>query len=163
MLRISEKTNFGIFLLLSIAEHEAVSLRDVVKQWPFMSQGYLEEIAAALKKSGLIVGRKGKGGGYRLAKPVVATTVFDIICALEGPLAIVETSTHAKMRNSTFFGWCVSRRLWGEVQQGLEKTLRGITLTDLVREAKQFTISDASLRAKRSNLKVRSPRPSTSR
>ncbi len=138
MLRISEKTNFGIFLLLSIAENEAISLRDVVKRWPFMSQGYLEEIAALLKKSGLIVGQKGKGGGYRLTKSVKAITMLDVIRALDG-LAIVETSTHTKMRDSTFFGWCVSRRLWGQVQQGVEKTLRSITLADLVREAKEFS------------------------
>lgn len=138
MLKISEKTNFGIFLLLAIAENDAISLRDVVRQWPFMSQGYLEEIAALLKKAGLISGRKGKGGGYRLVKPVTAITALDIVNALEGPLAIVETTTHTKMRDSTFFGWCVSRRLWGQVQQGLEKILRGITLAHLVREAKEF-------------------------
>ncbi|MBI4281513.1 Rrf2 family transcriptional regulator [Candidatus Uhrbacteria bacterium] len=150
MLKISEKTNFGIFLLLSIAENEAISLRDVVKRWPFMSQGYLEEIAAALKKAGFIVGRKGKGGGYRLAKPAGAMTLLDVVNALEGTIAIVETSTHIKMRNATlaphrsgasgagFFGWCVSRRLWGKVQQNLEKTLQEITLADLVHDAKKY-------------------------
>lgn len=137
MLKISEKTNFGIFLLLSIAEHECVSLRDVVRQWPFMSSGYLEEIAASLKKAGLIVGRKGKGGGYRLAKPAATITMCDVVLALEG-FAIVETMTHTKMRDTTFFGWCVSRRLWGKVQHNLEKTLQGITLADLVHEAKQY-------------------------
>ncbi|MDO8581313.1 MAG: Rrf2 family transcriptional regulator [bacterium] len=143
MLKISEKTNFGIFLLLAIAENEAISLHDVVKRWPFMSQGYLEEIAATLKKAGLIVGRKGKGGGYRLTKSMKAITMLDVIRALDG-LAIVETSTHTKMRDpstgsgGTFVGWCVSRRLWGQVQQGIEKTLRAITLADLVRESKKY-------------------------
>ncbi len=145
MLRISEKTNFGIFLLLAIAENGAMSLRDVVKQWPFMSQGYLEEIAAALKKFGLIVGRKGRGGGYRLTQAVKIITMLDVVHALDG-LSIVETTTHVKMRDPStnsggiFTGWCVSRRLWGQVQQGLEKTLRGITLADLVREAKEFSV-----------------------
>lgn len=143
MLKISEKTNFGIFLLLAITEHESVSLREVVDRWPFISQGYLEEIAATLKKNSLIIGQKGKGGGYRLVRSAASMTLLDIVVALEGPLAIVETTTHAKMRDSTFFGWCVSRRLWGQVQQGLEKTLRGITLADLVREAKEFSHYDA--------------------
>ena len=145
MLKISEKINFGIFLLLAIAEHKTASLHDVVKRWPFMSQGYLEEIAAVLKKAGLIIGRKGKGGGYRLAKSVATVTMLDVLRALDG-LAIVETTTHAKMRDPStgsrynFAGWCVLRRLWGQVQQEIEKTLREIKLADLVSEAKEFQL-----------------------
>lgn len=140
MLKISEKTNLAIFFLLTVAEAgvTSASVAEVARRWKFVSAGYLEEIVASLRKAGLVAGKKGRGGGYTLARPAPKMTVLDIVHAIDGALAIVETPMHKKMRDSTFEGWCVSRRLWGRVQQGVEQTLRGITLHDLVEEGAEF-------------------------
>jgi len=149
MLKISEKTDLAIFFLLTVAQGESASVADVAKRWAFVSSGYLEEIVGALRRAGLVHGKKGRGGGYTLARSPVSMTVLDVVRSVDGPLALVETPIHTKMRSSTFEGWCVSRRLWGKLQQGVEAVLKEITLADLVKEGKTFgePIKKFSLRA----------------
>ncbi len=142
MFTLSERANIGLLFIFAVAEGsgnaKSVSIADVVQHWPFISAGYLEEIVSSLRKAGLVQGKKGKGGGYMLAKSASDITILDILSAIEGPLALMETPTHAKMKGSTFEGWCVSRRLWGKVQHNIEETLKSMTLVELVEEGKKF-------------------------
>lgn len=150
MFTLSERANIGLLFIFAVAEGagsvKSVSVADVVKQWPFISAGYLEEIVAALRKAGLVQGKKGKGGGYVLARSANDIRMFDILTAIEGPLALMETPTHEKMQGSTFEGWCVSRRLWGKVQHNIEETLKSMTLAELVEEGKQFQPPSSEIR-----------------
>jgi acetyl esterase/lipase len=56
---------------------EGLLLEDVLK----------EQILLALKSSGFVASKKGKGGGYVLAQPPETITVGSVIRAIEGPLA----------------------------------------------------------------------------
>ncbi len=44
---------------------------------------FLPRVMADLVEAGLVVGRRGRTGGYRLAKPAIAITLLDIITAAE--------------------------------------------------------------------------------
>lgn len=48
---------------------------------------FLDAILARLREAALVEAKKGKGGGYRLAKPATKIMVGDIVRALDGPLA----------------------------------------------------------------------------
>jgi len=95
-----------------------------------LSQGYLEEIAAVLKKSGLIRGKQGPNGGYRLAKRPDMITLEEILIALEGPVELVDcqsSSTPCPVSSK-----CASRNVWKIIQQNLQKTLRETTLASTI-------------------------------
>ena len=54
-----------------------------------ISKKFLDAILGELRVAGLVASKKGKGGGYALAKPAHAISVGEIIRILDGPLAPV--------------------------------------------------------------------------
>jgi Rrf2 family protein len=56
-----------------------------------MPQRYLLIIMSQLVRVGVIEGRHGNGGGYRLAKPMSQTSVLDVLQAVDGPVGLDES------------------------------------------------------------------------
>lgn len=54
---------------------------------------FLDQILLDLRKSGLVYSKKGKTGGYALAKPAHKISVGQIIRVLDGPLAPIRCSS----------------------------------------------------------------------
>ena len=93
------------------------------------SRGYLEQIATPLRRAGLIIGQKGQGGGYVLAKNPAAIKVRNIIEAVEGPIQLVDCLG----KSSCGLGSrCASKSVWAELQNKIIKTLNDLTLRDLI-------------------------------
>jgi Rrf2 family transcriptional regulator, cysteine metabolism repressor len=99
-LNLSQKADYGIFLMAHLAANQAVtgkteeavaqtpvSLRDVSKKH-HLSFYFLQKIAVDLRKAGLIKAIRGKSGGYVLNKKPELITVKMILEALEGPIAL---------------------------------------------------------------------------
>jgi len=100
-----------------------------------LSQGYLEQVAAALRRAGLLISRRGAAGGYTLAHEPDAITVGDVIRVLEGeivPMTCVTDEDSCALPCARE-GQCATRDVWLTVRGQLEKTLDGTTLADLVR------------------------------
>src|SRR5688572_4296521 len=98
-LNVPKRVQYGLLLVSHLAEQSfedtagvPVAL-DVVAEATGASQGFLEEIAGDLRRSGLIEGRRGRVGGYVLARPASEITVYDIVVAVHGPLAMAECAT----------------------------------------------------------------------
>ena len=87
---ISTKGRYALRMAIDLAENDgaAAPLRDVAQRQG-ISEKYLEHVAKTLVDTGLIVGTRGKGGGYRLAKPPDVITALDVLEAAEGTLAPV--------------------------------------------------------------------------
>ena len=67
---ISTKGRYALRLLIDVGEHQGmgyVPLRESARRQE-ISEKYLEIIVKLLVKEGLLVGLRGKGGGYRLSK-----------------------------------------------------------------------------------------------
>jgi Rrf2 family protein len=90
----------------------------------------LEEIALLLKQAGLVQGKKGPGGGYRLARPPGEITAEMMLTALEGPLALVECQEKEKV--CPVQDRCRSRGFWGLLQTNVRTTLQSTTLADIL-------------------------------
>ena len=48
---------------------------------------FLDQIFADLRRAGLVYSKKGKAGGYALAKPASEIRIGQIIRAIDGPIA----------------------------------------------------------------------------
>ena len=129
--RVSERNHAGFILMTELASRgdQYVSLKEVAERMT-ISQAYLEEIAASLKQAGLIEGRTGPGGGYRLAQKPEEISADKIITALEGPVLLVECQKSANECPAA--GRCTSKSLWNVLQKNIVHTLRETKLTDLV-------------------------------
>jgi Rrf2 family protein len=59
---------------------------------------FLDAILGELRTAGLVHSKKGRGGGYVLAKPAAKIMVGDIIRALDGPLAPIACASKSYYR-----------------------------------------------------------------
>ncbi len=90
---ISTKGRYAVRILVDLAENgegtkRAIPLKDIAQRQE-ISEKYLQRIAKALVKAGMIVGTSGKGGGYRLARPAADMPISEVLEAAEGTLAPV--------------------------------------------------------------------------
>jgi Rrf2 family protein len=83
---LARKHGEGPVLVVQLAEDEAIPRR------------FLEQILLSLKRSGLVLSKKGKGGGYYLAQPPDEITLANVIRLVEGPLAPLPCASETRFR-----------------------------------------------------------------
>jgi Rrf2 family protein len=91
---------------------------------------FLEHILLELKHHGIVRARRGAKGGYWLARPADEVTVADVIRAVEGPIADVQSTPPEAIEyrgNAEHL-----REVWVAVRASLRSVLEEVTLADLV-------------------------------
>jgi Rrf2 family protein len=109
-------------LIAEIAEHEAIP------------QKFLELILLELKKDGILDSKKGKGGGYLLARPPDTITLGQIIRKLDGPLALrpcVSQTAYRRCDECHDEKTCGIRMVMKEVRDRTSEILDGTTLAQV--------------------------------
>lgn len=129
---VSARNHSALILMSALAECYSddgfVSLRDVADEMK-LSLGYLEEVAGQLKQGGLIVGKQGPNGGYRLARGPKDISVDDILTAIEGPIELVDCQ--AKGVGCPVAHKCASKNVWKTLQRNIQKSLRATSLASI--------------------------------
>ena len=129
-LKISTKGRYGIKALIDLvmnSENESVTLKTISKRQN-ISERYLEQIFSALRKSGIIIGRKGAQGGYTLAKDPKEITISEILRVLEGESLLVDISNDGVDELESF----INENLWKGINDKINEYFKSITLQDLV-------------------------------
>ncbi|MBD3251722.1 Rrf2 family transcriptional regulator [Candidatus Uhrbacteria bacterium] len=127
--RIPERLHLGLILMTELAQSmEPLSLREIGSRMQ-VSEGYLEAIAARLKKADLVQGLKGPNGGYRLRMPPGQIRLDAIITAIEGPVALVDCHGEGVCPVQ---GRCHSKKVWDVLQSDIQASLKQRTLADVI-------------------------------
>jgi Rrf2 family cysteine metabolism transcriptional repressor len=92
---------------------------------------YLELLLSQLKKARLINSNRGKLGGYLLARPGSAITVFDVVSSLEGRISFV--SSHESSENDPVEA--AVTHFWRKAEENLVAYLQKMTIEDLLQQA----------------------------
>jgi Rrf2 family cysteine metabolism transcriptional repressor len=112
-----------------------VPLADLARQED-LPLPYLEQIAAQLRRAGLVASRMGMKGGYALARRPESVSMADIVRSLEGSLAPVSClaegggpgeCTHADTP-------CSAHAFWERLQGTITATLESVSVADLMKE-----------------------------
>jgi Rrf2 family protein len=88
---LSQKAKYALRALLALAAHgddEPVHIADIAES-ENISRKFLESTLLELRKHGLLISRRGPGGGYRLARAPSEITFGEVIRIIDGPLAPV--------------------------------------------------------------------------
>lgn len=138
-MRLSTKGRYGLRAMIDLAVYqgeEPVSLQSIAERQS-ISEGYLEQIMAKLKKAGLVTSIRGVNGGYFLGKEARDISVGDILRALEGDLRAVTCKAQEKegCANSDF---CVSRYVWKKINDSIMHTVDTMYLEQLAQETKKL-------------------------
>ena len=147
-IKISTKGRYGIRALIDLAARGGcVSLKSVAQNQG-LSEGYLERLAAPMKKAGLIVSVRGPQGGYMLNKSPELISVAEILRALEGPLYPADCLSEDENEScgTAKCNSCVMLPVWKKIYDKVNDVIEQITLSDLLRdyakaEAHLFNIS----------------------
>lgn len=91
---------------------------------------FLEHILLDLKHSGIVRARRGAKGGYWLAREPEDVSIADVIRAVEGPIAHVQS---APPESITYTGSASElQNVWIAVRASLRDVLESTSLADLV-------------------------------
>lgn len=83
-----------------------------------------------LCRDGILLSRRGKGGGFTLARPPQEISLKNIIDLVEGKMGLV-ACLHA-VKQCTRAERCQISPFWNEVQQFMEALTGSITVADLI-------------------------------
>lgn len=135
-LKISTKGRYGLRAMVDIAslcDKGPVSI-SVIAERQNLSERYLEQIMALLKKGGLVRSIRGSSGGYVLAKEAKDISVGDVLRALEGSLEVVDCGALHPEKGCSSAEGCVTKYVWEKINDGITKACDEIRLSDLKKE-----------------------------
>lgn len=122
--------------MLDLAIHSAeghIALRNIAERQE-LSEHYLEQLIATLRKAGLVKSIRGAQGGYILAHEPSQITVGEILRALEGSLAPVDCVMEEDPADCAHSPKCVTKTIWLKIRDSINKVIDSITLQDLINE-----------------------------
>ncbi len=86
---LTNKGKYGLKAMVHLAglEPNALAQAADIAEANSISKKFLDHILTELRRAGFVYAKKGKGGGYALARPAHDIRVGAIVRALDGPLA----------------------------------------------------------------------------
>jgi len=128
-MRFSTKAEYGLKAMTNLANiFPGQKTLHQISCEEKISSKYLERLMGVLRKNNLIISRKGKNGGYTLAKNPVYINIGEIIETLEGPISPMKcVGKHCIMEKK-----CASNVVWNTLGKAIKQTLYKIKLNNLV-------------------------------
>jgi Rrf2 family protein len=133
---LTSKGKYGIKALLHLADHEgegASLIADIALQNDIPKK-FLDAILLELKHAGFLHSKKGRGGGYSLARPSSRIMIGDVVRALDGPLAPIPCASRTAYRrcdDCKDASACRIRTLMLDVRDAIADILDKTSLADL--------------------------------
>ena len=148
-MKLSTKGRYAVMAMADIAirsEDQPIALADISERQD-ISQDYLEQLFAKLKRADLVHSVRGPGGGYRLAAPADEIWIADIICAVDEPLQVTRCQDGDAVNGCVGGDKCVTHELWAALGRQIFGFLNSVTLGDVV-EKRNLALAASVRRAK---------------
>jgi len=132
-MKLSQKGQYAIKAMINLTinyNYKPLTLTEISKS-DSISISYLEQLFSALKKSGLVQGVRGPGGGYRLAKSPDQISIVEIIFSVEEANNKSNTLHHLSCKRGDD---CLANSLWNKLSDQLVAYLGSITLADVIKD-----------------------------
>lgn len=134
-MKLSTKGRYGLRAMIDLADYSEEMPQSIacIAARQSISDSYLEQLMAKLKKAGLITSIRGAQGGYVLAKPSKEISVGDILRALEdlSPVNCVGLKGEQACGGSDT---CVTRNVWKRIDDSIQHAVDSIFLNELVED-----------------------------
>ena len=106
---------------------------------------FLDAILGELRNAGFVQSRKGKDGGYRLAKPAAEIKIGHVVRVLDGPLAPIPCASRTQYQpcDDCDEATCQIRHMMLEVRQAIAGVLDNRSLAQVRDAANDDILSDA--------------------
>jgi Rrf2 family protein len=137
---LSQKAKYALKAILVLAKefgHGPVLIADVAQR-ERIPRKFLEVILLELRNHGLLQSRKGKGGGYFLARQPSQITLGEVLRVVEGPLAplpCVSKVAYRRCDECHDERTCAIRMVMKDVREATARILDSATLADVLKRA----------------------------
>lgn len=134
-MKLSTKGRYGLRAMIDLADYSEEMPQSIacIAARQSISDSYLEQLMAKLKKAGLITSIRGAQGGYVLAKPSKEISVGDILRALED-LSPVNCAGLKGEQACGGSDTCVTRNVWKRIDDSIQNAVDSIFLNELVED-----------------------------
>ena len=132
---ISTRGRYALRILVELAENQNggyITLKEAADRQE-ISEKYLESIVKDLVKARFVEGVRGKGGGYRLARPTDEINVLEVLQSADGtlvPVACLKEGSEPCSRAAA----CRTLPLWKGLDKVVSEYLGGFTVRDLAED-----------------------------
>ncbi len=136
-MRLSTKGEYASRAMLELSRRYrdgAIHSREISKAQEIPPH-FLQQILLLLKRAGYLKSRKGRMGGYILAKPPDEINVAEVIRVMDGPLAPIDCVSVMAHETCPMEGTCGLRWLWKDVRDAVAEILEKTTFADLVEKS----------------------------
>ena len=145
LMQIPRRVDYGLRAIIYLSTQDpekCCSIAEIARQQN-VPKKFLEKIIQDLMRRGLIRSKRGSCGGYTLARMPDQISFYDVIEALEGPIAVnvcmnEELSCDQLPR-------CAMVGVWSEIQQKVMEVFTRTTLADVRRTPCRDNLSASSL------------------
>lgn len=131
-MKISTKGRYSLLVIIDLTENQSgefIPLRDIAKRQD-LSEKYLESIIKLLVKNKLLVGLRGKGGGYKLTKNPNDITVGEVLRIAEENIMVDDADTESMYRTSEYR----TIDMWSKLSRMINEYFDSISIADLIVE-----------------------------
>ena len=133
---LTKKGKYGLKAMVHLAglEPNEVAQSKDIAEINSISKKFLDHILTELRRAGLVYSKRGKGGGYALARPAHEIRVGAIVRALDGPLAPIPCASVTAFRPCDDCGdlkTCSVRLIMVEARNAIANLLDNRTLAEL--------------------------------
>lgn len=138
---LSTKGRYGLKAIFELALNYGsgpVSLKKISEKYN-ISENYLEQLFAKLKKSGYIETVRGAQGGYLLAREPKDITVGMILRTLEGEITASDCLSREICSRESI---CATRGIFEKIERSINDVIDNITLADMYEDNKKIIAED---------------------
>lgn len=135
-MKLSTKGRYGLKAMFELALHFGegpLPLKNIAESQG-ISEHYLEQLIAVLRKNGLATSVRGAQGGYLLNDEPKNITVGDVIRALEGDIAPSDCVLDENIGKCSREDFCVTKNVWVKIKNSINEVIDSITLQDMVED-----------------------------
>ena len=138
---LSQKCKYALQALLVLAREnsdELLLVSDIAER-EALPKKFLEAILLELNRNGLVRSRRGRGGGYALAKPADSITFGQVLRIMDGPLAplsCVSVNYYRRCDDCRDENTCEIRKVMRRVRDAIATELDGTSLADALEQGK---------------------------
>ena len=129
-MKLTAKGRYAVTAMVDLAVHQAqgpINLADV-SQRQGISQPYLEQLFAKLKRSELVTSVRGPGGGYRLSRDSEQISVAEIVGSVDETVDATRCAGKADCQGGSM---CLTHELWADLNDQIHSFLARINLASL--------------------------------
>lgn len=138
-MRVTAKSDYALRALVELAAAGLDDSDDSLRDDPISAEelgrrqeiphGFLQSILSDLRRAGIVASRRGKTGGWFLARGADTITVAEVLRAVDGPLvSVYDMRPEAVVYNERA---AILQHVWIASRAALRRVMDAVTIADL--------------------------------